>query len=157
MTAGPVNIHATTIVIGTIGLLFVGDSGSGKSMMAFACLAAARREAQFAALVADDRTLISQFGKQVMAEQPPSIAGLIELRGSGIASVEQTMASLVHYAVRPVKHADTQRLPPEGETYALPGGGVLPLLRIDVGAPDPLAILTALIPNLLTAERSQWR
>jgi serine kinase of HPr protein (carbohydrate metabolism regulator) len=149
------NIHATTIVIGTTGLLFVGESGSGKSTTAFACLACARQQGLFAALVADDRTLISQFGAHILAEQPASISGLIELRGSGIATVTHIAASLVQYAVRPVKRADLQRLPPEDEIFVLPGGGSLPLLRLDAGAPVPLDILAAFIPELRAREASQ--
>ena len=156
MTGEPINIHATTIVIGTTGLMFVGDSGSGKSTMAFACLSAARRNGQFAALVADDRTLISQFGRHVLAEQPSSISGLFELRGSGIASVQHVTASVIHYAVLPIRSADTQRLPPAGEIYSLPGGGWLPLLRVNVSAPDPLAILAAFIPELGDRESARW-
>lgn len=157
MTARPVNIHATAIVIGTTGLLFVGHSGSGKSKTAFACLEAARQRGLFAALIADDRTLISEFGQQILAEQPPSIAGLIELRGSGIAAVTHIAAGLVHYAVRPVKLDDTQRLPPEGEIFAFPAGTSLPLLRVDVTSAAPLAVLAAFIPDLLVQDASRYR
>ena len=42
MNGGTLNIHATAVVLGTRGILFTGPSGSGKSMLAFACIAANR-------------------------------------------------------------------------------------------------------------------
>ena len=80
MTGKTSNIHATAIVIGKIGLLFLGPSGSGKSTLAFSCLAAAKPLGLSANLIADDRVLICEQDGSVIAECPPSIAGLMEIR-----------------------------------------------------------------------------
>ncbi|MCF3643194.1 HPr kinase/phosphorylase, partial [Rhizobium sp. TRM95111] len=34
--AGPVNVHATAIVVATTGIVFVGPSGAGKTRLALA-------------------------------------------------------------------------------------------------------------------------
>ena len=60
MSGKATNIHGTAIVIGKTGLLFLGPSGSGKSSLAFACLAAAKPLGLSAALVADDQVFITQ-------------------------------------------------------------------------------------------------
>lgn len=148
MSPDPVNIHATAIVVGTRGILFTGPSGSGKSMLAFSCIAAARRQGAFAALVADDQVLISRHGNHLLAERPETIAGLIELRGSGIAKVESLPAAALDLAVEVVSLPESDRLPPENEAFSTCGLGELPLIRIWQGAPEPLAILSALAPDL---------
>nr|WP_250812457.1 HPr kinase/phosphorylase [Neorhizobium tomejilense] len=143
MSTTPVNIHATAIVIGTKGLLFTGPSGSGKSMLAFTCVAAARRQGAFAALVADDQVLVSRHGERLLATRPKPIAGLIELRGSGIARVESVSAAALDLAVEIISLSEDERLPPENERFRIRGLGDLPLVRIWRGAADPLAVLAA--------------
>ncbi|MGK9053562.1 HPr kinase/phosphorylase [Neorhizobium petrolearium] len=147
MSPDAVNVHGTAVVIGTRGILFTGPSGSGKSMLAFSCIASAKRQGAFAALVADDQVLISGHGGQLLASRPESIAGLIELRGSGIATVESVPAAVLDLAVEVVSLPESDRLPPQDERFSVSGLGGLPLLRIWQGAPDPLAILAALAPG----------
>ena len=144
---GRVNIHGTAIVIGTRGVLFTGPSGSGKSMLAFTCISAARRMGIFAALIADDQVFVSQRDGGIIAQRPESIAGLIEIRGSGIAKVESIEEAFLELAVRPVCLPQSERLPPENELFEIPDMGALPLLRIWQGAPDPLAIIGAFHPQ----------
>ncbi|MBP1847206.1 serine kinase of HPr protein (carbohydrate metabolism regulator) [Rhizobium petrolearium] len=148
MKPRPANIHATAIVVGTRGILLTGASGSGKSMLAFACIAAAKRQGAFAALVADDRVLVSRYGDHLVATRPETIAGLIELRGSGIARVESLPAAALDVAIKVVPLSESDRLPPENEHLTISGLGELPLVRIWQGAPDPLAVLAAFSPGL---------
>jgi len=147
MSRGPVNIHATAIVIGTRGLLFTGPSGSGKSMLAFACIAAAKRRGAFGALVADDQVLVNRHDDHLLATRPDAIAGFIELRGTGIAQVESVSAAALDLAVEVISLPESERLPPENERFQITGLGDLPLIRIWRGAPDPLAILSAFTPD----------
>jgi serine kinase of HPr protein (carbohydrate metabolism regulator) len=147
VTTRPVNIHATAIVVGTRGLLFTGPSGRGKSTLAFACLAAARRQGAFAALVADDQVLISRNGNHLIATCPPSIAGLMELRGSGIVEIENVTSAVLDLAVQVVSLADAERLPPENERFSLSPLGELPLRRLSNNSPVPLASIAALMPG----------
>lgn len=145
--AGSVNLHASAIVIGTRGILFTGASGLGKSMLAFACIAAAKRQGAFAALIADDQVFISRHGSHLIARRPQTIAGLIELRGSGIATIDSVASAALDLAVEVVSLPESERLPPENEHFQLAGLGKLPLIKIWNGTPDPLAIIGALAPQ----------
>lgn len=147
---GPVatNVHATAITIGGFGILFTGPSGSGKSALAFACMVAARRQGAAAALIADDQVLLSQCGDRLLASRPAAIAGLIELRGSGIVEVESVPSAMLDLAVRIVSLDRDERLPPSDERYRPDGFGSLPLVRLAAGMPEPLAVLAALHPPL---------
>jgi RNase adaptor protein for sRNA GlmZ degradation len=78
----PPTIHATAIAIGPKdsrrAVLLLGPSGSGKSDLAL------RLIDRGAALIADDRVALAVGGGILRASPPPSIAGLIEVRGVGI-------------------------------------------------------------------------
>jgi serine kinase of HPr protein (carbohydrate metabolism regulator) len=127
-----VNIHATAVVLGTRGFLFVGPSGAAKTATALSCMTGARRAGLFSALVADDQVFISVINGRVLARRPASIAGLAEIRGSGIVTVETIPAAVMDFAVLPLKSPFEPRLPPENEVYPLLSGEFLPLLRLPV-------------------------
>jgi serine kinase of HPr protein (carbohydrate metabolism regulator) len=150
MTENATNIHGTAIVVATTGLLFLGPSGTGKSSLAFSCLAGAKPLGVFSALVADDRVLISQRNGHVIAECPPSIAGLIEVRGTGILRIPYISPVLVHFAVLPVDAADAERLPDENERIDVAEGISLPVIRISSDTTNPLAVIMAKIPIRLS-------
>jgi serine kinase of HPr protein (carbohydrate metabolism regulator) len=150
----PANLHATAIVVGTRGLLFTGPSGAGKSMMAFNCLAMAGRHGVFSALIADDQVFVSGSGGRVIATCPPAIAGMMELRGSGIVRMENVESATLDLVIRVVSLADADRLPPEHERFPI-AGEELPLVRIANTASDPLAVIGALIPSW-RSERPFW-
>ncbi|MCM2476705.1 hypothetical protein HGO38_24975 [Rhizobium sp. CG5] len=145
MSAPPANVHATAIVVGTMGLLFLGPSGAGKSSLAFACLADAHRRGQYAALVSDDRVLISTHGDRLIASGPASIQGLLELRHSAIVRIPHIGAAVLDYAILPVARDDAERLPPEDEIVDVLPHGRLPAIRIARDIGEPLASIAALI------------
>lgn len=144
----PHNIHATAIVVEDVGLLFVGPSGIGKSAMALQCLAAAKRSSWAAALIADDQIFISRRGDHLIASQPVSIAGLLEIRGSGIARVPSVAEAALHLAVLLVDPRTAERLPTAGEIYDLGTVGSLPQIRMMNDHREPLAAIAALRPDL---------
>jgi serine kinase of HPr protein (carbohydrate metabolism regulator) len=145
MTGDATNIHATAIVIGKTGLLFLGPSGSGKSALAFSCLASAKSLGLAASLIADDRVLISERDGAVIAKCPPSIAGLIEIRYTGIVRLPYVSEGEMHYAIRPVDPATAERLPPEDEQIDITASARLPLIRVVATFANPLAIIMAKI------------
>lgn len=145
MTGEATNIHATAIVIGKTGLLFLGPSGSGKSSLAFSCLAAAKPLGLAASLIADDRVLISEQDGSVIAECPPSIAGLMEIRYTGIVRMPYVSRGEMHFAVRPVDPATAERMPPEDERIDITVSARLPLIRLSAASANPLAIIVAKI------------
>ncbi len=148
MTTAPVNIHATAIVVGKTGLLFMGPSGWGKSMLAFACLTEARRIGIDAALVADDQVMISAQDNIAIAACPLAIQGLIELRGTGIVRLPFISEAPMHYAVLPGRATGVDRVPPEGETTVVSQGITLPVIRLLANVPLPLAVLMAKAPEI---------
>jgi len=61
------------------GVLIRGPSGAGKSTLALRCLGAGFQ------LVADDRVLVFISGGRLYGKAPPPLAGLLEVRGVGVA------------------------------------------------------------------------
>lgn len=143
------NIHATAVVVGERGLLFVGKSGSGKSSRAFACIDAATRSGLFSALVADDRVLVTGIAGRVVAEAPAAIAGRMELRGSGIVAMPFLPKAVMHLAIAAAPPGAPPRLPLDDERYEIEGIGVLPLIRLAAPSAD-LGWLQLLQRNLFT-------
>ena len=148
MTDAPSNIHATAIVVGKTGLLLLGPSGWGKSMLAFTCIAEAQRMNISSVLVADDQVLISRRGEDVIAQCPPTIAGLIELRGTGIVRMPHIDEARMHYAVLPGNVTGEDRVPPANERSVIAEGVDLPVVRLLATAPLPLAVLMAALPDI---------
>lgn len=73
-------VHASSVVIGGRALLIEGPPGSGKSSLALALLD------RGAGLIGDDAVSLTREGDRVIASPPPNIAGLVEIRGVGIAA-----------------------------------------------------------------------
>lgn len=148
MTETRSNIHATAIIVGKTGLIFSGPSGWGKSMLAFTCMVEAQRLGLSSALVADDQVFLSHRNGQIVAECPPSIAGLLELRGTGIVRCNHVPSAVMHYVVLPGTASGQDRIPPENEIATLADGFSLPALRLLANAAYPLAILMAKAPAI---------
>jgi len=142
------NIHGTAVIIDGIGLLFLGPSGSGKSGLAFDCLAEARLADLSAALISDDRVLISSEDGNLVARGPEQIQGLMELRYCGIVDVEYVTEAPLHYVAMPVGSNENDRLPPENEYAELIGGIELPIIRVPAWSRFPLALILARIRGL---------
>lgn len=140
------NIHATAIVIGTTGLLFTGPSGAGKSSTAHACLADAKRRGLFATLIADDQVFVRAVNGRLIAERPDTIAGRMELRGSGIVAMPSLARATLHVTVAINRLASMERLPEDDPRFEVLPGYALPLVRLAREMPEPLAVLSQLIP-----------
>ena len=147
---GGTNLHATAIVLGSTGILISGPSGAGKSELALALLHGARLNGLHAALVADDQVLISCVAGRVIAGAPAAIAGLIEIRGSGLAKIPHLESAVMDFALMPVPSDAAERMPPSDSTLQLEEGGDLPALFLRWPAPDPFSKLAALCPGLDT-------
>lgn len=75
------NIHASCIALRGAGVLLLGASGAGKSDLALRLIESGAR------LVADDRTILFVKNGALHAKAPPSIKGLLEIRGVGIVKL----------------------------------------------------------------------
>jgi serine kinase of HPr protein (carbohydrate metabolism regulator) len=140
--------HATAIVVGQTGVLFLGPSGSGKSTTAFACLCEAQALGWNAALIADDRTILTMQTGRLMASCPEPIRGLVELRGTGVVPVRHIDRAVLRCAVLLTEPSAGTRIPEEDETFSC-GDASLPLMRLwHDGAARPLARLRSWRPGL---------
>lgn len=137
--------HGTAIKVGDTGLVFVGPPGSGKSSLALQMLFSARLAGHFSALVSDDQIFLDVVDGVVQATAPATIAGMIELRGSGIGRVTSIPEAQLHYAVRLVEVHAENRIPEENQYWRAEGGIALPMLFLDRRVRDPYPWLEALI------------
>ncbi len=93
------NVHATGLVLGRVGLMLRGPSGSGKSLLALMLIDAWRARGEEARLVADDRIDLEITRAGLVMHAPPTIAGLIELRGRGIVRRPHVAKAPAHLVV----------------------------------------------------------
>lgn len=138
------NFHASAIVLGDCGIVIAGDSGTGKTQLALALTNHALAHGLFARLVADDQVFLSAKHGRVVCIAPPTIAGLVEVRGVGPRPFEYEPKAPVDLLVRLVARQEAKRLP-EAESAVLSGCDV-PLLRL--AADDREAAKVAILARL---------
>ncbi len=112
-------IHATAVSVRGSGVLIFGPSGSGKSDLAL------RLIDRGATLIADDRVTTELLDGELLLSPPPTLAGLMEVRGIGIVAmphVEAVAAALV------IELAEPERMP-EPRTILVEGVN-LPTLAV---------------------------
>lgn len=80
--------NVTCVAIAGRGVLIEGAPGSGKSSLALALID------RGAVLVGDDAIELSSRGERLWAHPPPNIAGMLEIRGVGMAMLPTTEAPL---------------------------------------------------------------
>lgn len=137
----PLSIHATGVIIGESGLIIRGPSGSGKSSLALALLAAAEQGAYFGALIGDDRLLLSAHHGRLVVRGHPLIRGLIEQRGRGILKIGAEPDAVVRLVVDIIPIDQASRLPEVNPSYVKLCGIELPLLALPkAGGADDLAL-----------------
>lgn len=124
-------VHGTAFLLGETGLLVLGRSGAGKSMLV-AGLAAAGLSVPVR-LVADDRVQLTAEGHRLVARPIAGFLGRIEIRGTGMASMPAMPSAIVRGVVR-LAGDEPARLPDQPfENEALMGVS-LPVLRLREGA-----------------------
>ena len=74
-------VHASCVLVQTVGVLIIGASGTGKSALALRLIGLGGK------LVADDRTILTYHKNQIIATCPATIKGKIEARGVGIINL----------------------------------------------------------------------
>lgn len=112
-------MHATAVVLGERGVLVAGPSGSGKTVLALALVEKFRAAGRFARLVSDDQLFLSAHQGRLVCHAPPTIAGLVELRGLGPVPAEYEVAAAVDLLVRLVPANEVERLPEEASELLL--------------------------------------
>lgn len=133
-----IHLHGTCVARQGRGVLLLGGSGAGKSDLAL------RLIHDGATLVADDRVILAVKRGKLSASAPPTIAGLIEVRGLGIIKLPARTAPLllaVQLGREGPRLPDAQYWAPQG----LKDAPSLPLLHLDGRhASDPAKIALAL-------------
>ena len=152
MASPPATVHASAVLVGPRAVLIRGPSGSGKSQLALELIEIARTGSlPFARLVADDRVHLEAVHGRLLVRPPEALAGLIEVRGVGLARLAHE-ASAVAGLVVDLAAQDAQRLPDAASQKTEISGVELPRLAVASGAaalPAVLAYIThaMTIPN----------
>jgi hypothetical protein len=132
------------VLTGSRATLIRGPAGSGKSRLAFALIEAAITGLlPFARLVADDRVELTASHGRLLLRPPPTLAGLIEVRGLGVRRMLFEHVAVAGIIVDLVA-ADGERVPPSAAQIGEINGISLPRLAVAAGA-DPLAAVLATI------------
>ena len=137
MSDDGLNLHAGCILLGEAGVLIRGPSGSGKSILALRLVETRRARGGFAAIVADDRVLVSRTSGRLVARPHPATAGLIEHRGVGIRTVPYEAAAVLRLVID-LAPSGGQRLPEEPERLTRILGVELPRLAGSASEADAL-------------------
>jgi serine kinase of HPr protein (carbohydrate metabolism regulator) len=126
-------------------VLIRGPSGSGKSQLALELIEIARTGSlPFARLVADDRVHLEAAHGRLLARPAEALAGLIEVRGVGLARLAHEASAVVGLVVD-LAAADARRLPEASSRRTEIDGIQLPRLTVSSGTaalPAVLAYIT---------------
>jgi serine kinase of HPr protein (carbohydrate metabolism regulator) len=132
-------IHGTAFLIGDIGLIAMGRSGAGKSMLV-AGLATSSLGPSIR-LVADDRVKLRPTGNRLVARPIAGFLGRIELRGFGMAELPAMPSAVMHGVVR-LTPEEPQRIPDQVSEIEAVSGIPLPVLAIREGVDCAQRFLT---------------
>jgi HPr kinase/phosphorylase len=143
MSEKPHFIHATAVMVGEGAVLIRGASGAGKSQLALAVIGAGTGRGIFTRLIGDDRVGLEVASGRLLVVGHPSIAGLIEERGTGLLSQNIALQGVVRLCVDLVEAAP--RLPQEAERLVEIEGIPLPRLAIRRDVPPQEAARRVLV------------
>jgi HPr kinase/phosphorylase len=141
-------LHGTCIAVDGHGVLLRGQPGAGKSDLALRLIDGG------AVLVADDQVAVEADGDILWSSAPPTIRGLLEVRGVGLVRTDTAGRVPVRLIVDLVPREQVPRLPePAHEDLE---GIVLPVYRLhgfDGSAPAKIALLVRALGIDIIADR----
>ena len=147
-------IHASAVLVGARAVLIRGDSGAGKSRLAFALLRGAQAQhLPFRRLVGDDRVHLEPLHDRLLVRPAPALAGLIELRGLGIRQLPFEPVAVVGLVVDLA--AGAARLPDSSNLQTVIAGIRLPRLAVAAGI-DPLPLVLARFEEQGSGPAPEW-
>jgi len=136
-------LHASAVLVGARAVLIRGPSGSGKSRLALELIQAARGGTlRFARLVGDDRVHVEAAHGRLLVRPAAALAGMIELRGTGILQLAYEPSAVVGLVVDLA--AAAERLPGAKQQRTEIEGVALARLAVAVGQPALPAVLALL-------------
>jgi HPr kinase/phosphorylase len=136
----PETVHGTAVLLGSDGVLIRGPSGSGKSALALQLI---DRDPETTKLIADDRVILSVRDGRLFASAPEDLAGKLEIRGQGIASVDHVPAGEVRLIVDLLPPEECPRLPQAFQTAATVARIAIQRLMLPLGSADGAARIRA--------------
>lgn len=136
-------VHASAVQIAGKGVLILGPSGLGKSALALDLIDQAMLRGVPAQLVGDDRIVLEHKDGRIVARPAPQLAGLVEVRGSGIHRINHVGEAELDLAVRLMTESEAEQMPPEDAVEVAPGF-YLPQLKVPQGQPALRAVLARL-------------
>jgi HPr kinase/phosphorylase len=147
------SVHASAVLVGNRAVLIRGQSGAGKSRLAFDLILAGRAgQIPPAMLVGDDRVRLQANEGQLVVRPAHELAGLIEIRGLGIRRCEFVGEAIVGLVVD-LSAADAERLPPPEALLADIYGATIP--RIPVGSGQlPLPLVVAALTTAASSDKT---
>lgn len=127
------SVHASAVQVGERAVLIRGPSGSGKSRLALALIAAGRTGMLPAStLIGDDRIVLEAQDGRLIATPAQGLEGRIEVYGAGIRRAEFVMGIPV-MAVVDLAAPDAARMPAEHAMQVTISGITLPRLPVAEG------------------------
>jgi serine kinase of HPr protein (carbohydrate metabolism regulator) len=132
MSGAADNLHASAVQLADKGVVIFGASGSGKSALALELLRQVLRDGKDAWLIADDRVECDRRGGDLIAMPPAQLAGLIEVRGSGIHQIRHIPFARLHLSVELVEESQALRMACEAPKL-IAHGISLPCLVLPIG------------------------
>jgi HPr kinase/phosphorylase len=139
-------VHGTCVALGQRAALLRGEPSSGKSDLALRFLALPGDGDLRPHLVADDQVWIDLENGQAIASAPEALAGLIEVRGLGIAEMPFVAAAPLVLVCDLVAGDAVPRMPPEPWDRIRLAGGSVPALKLSAFEESaPLKLRMALL------------
>jgi len=124
------NHHGTCLIVGDRGVAITGPAGSGKTGLALQLIERAGNGGSLVRLVADDQMWLHPRGTRLICRAPGEIAGMIELRGAGIASLPHEPATVIHLWIELLPADGIPRLPERADTVTKIAGVTVPRLKL---------------------------
>lgn len=147
-------IHGTCLAIGGMGVLLLGQPGSGKSDLALRLIDSSGTGlsgvARSARLVADDQVAVRKAEGRLVASAPAALAGKLEIRGLGIAELTPEAEAVLRLAVRLTPAAEIERLPDLARARMDILGIAIPLVLIDPQTASAPARIRAALDQFVT-------
>lgn len=139
MRPEPELIHATAVMIGEIGVLLLGPSGSGKSDLAL------RLVDRGATLIGDDYLHAAKIDGGLQVTVPDRIAGLIEVRGVGIMPLPHRPSAPIALAIALSNAGDGEERLPEPREIVIAGAPIpiYSLVPFPASAPIKVELLVS--------------
>jgi HPr kinase/phosphorylase len=128
-------VHATAVSISGEAILIRGEPGAGKSTLALQLIempgSGLGDGILHASLISDDQTNLTVNGGKIWCSAPPTLLGLLEVRGVGILKVKSAAPAALKLIIDLVRADEARRLPDVNDEKLVLLGLPIPHIRLD--------------------------